>query len=64
MLFTNASQDLLLHEVCAVGDHDKLEELGGFIRNGKMDVNTKDEDWGLRTAIHWTALNGSYPISS
>ena len=56
-LFNN-SHDLLLHETCALGDDGKLEELGSFIRGGKIDVNSRDEEWGDRTAMHWAALRG------
>ena len=54
----NTSHDLLLHETCAVGDDVKLEELGSFIRGGKMDVNSRDEEWGDRAAMHLAALRG------
>lgn len=56
--FFNASHDLLLHETCALGDDTKLEELGSFIRGGKIDVNSRDEEWGERTAIHCAAHRG------
>lgn len=56
-LFNN-SHDLLLHETCALGGDGKLEELGSFIRGGKIDVNSRDEEWGDRTAMHWAALRG------
>ena len=39
-LFNN-SHDLLLHETCALGDDGKLEELGSFIRGGKIDDQTE-----------------------
>ena len=61
-LFNN-SHDLLLHETCVVGDDMKLEELGSFIRGGKIDVNSKDEEWGDRTAMHWAALRGTTQLS-
>lgn len=55
----NSSHDLLLHETCALGDDTKLEELGSFIRGGKIDVNSRDEEWGDRAAIHWAAYRGT-----
>lgn len=55
----NSSHDLLLHETCALGDDTKLEELGSFIRGGKIDVNSRDEEWGDRAAIHWAAHRGT-----
>lgn len=54
----NSSHDLLLHETCALGDDTKLEELGSFIRGGKIDVNSRDEEWGDRAAMHWAAHRG------
>lgn len=59
----NSSHDLLLHETCAVGDDMKLEELGSFIRGGKIDVNSRDEEWGDRSAMHWAALRGTVMAS-
>lgn len=55
----NSSHDLLLHETCALGHDTKLEELGSFIRGGKIDVNSRDEEWGDRAAIHWAAHRGT-----
>lgn len=56
---SNSSHELLLHETCSIGDDTKLEELGSFIRGGKIDVNSRDEDWGDRTAMHWASLRGT-----
>ena len=41
-----------------LGDDTKLEELGSFIRGGKIDVNSRDEEWGDRAAMHWAAHRG------
>ncbi|XP_027052868.1 ankyrin repeat domain-containing protein 66-like isoform X1 [Pocillopora damicornis] len=57
-VFNSSSHDLLLHETCALGDDTKLEELGSFIRGGKIDVNSRDEEWGNRAALHWAAHRG------
>ena len=54
----SSSHDLLLHETCVLGDDTKLEELGSFIRGGKIDVNSRDEEWGDRVAMHWAAHRG------
>lgn len=62
-LFNN-SHDLLLHEACAVGDDMKLEELSGLIRGGKIDVSSRDEEWGERTAMHVAALRGTALLSA
>ena len=56
-LFNN-SYDLLLHETCALGDDAKLEELASLIISGKIDVDSRDEEWGERTSMHWSALRG------
>ncbi|EDO44534.1 predicted protein [Nematostella vectensis] len=50
--------ELFLHEVCALGDAGKLEELGSFVRKSKLDVNIRDEDWKNKTALHWAAGKG------
>ena len=60
----SSSHDLLLHETCALGDDTKLEELGGFIRGGKIDVNSRDEEWGDRAAMHWAAYRGKRSLNT
>ena len=62
-VFNSGSHDLLLHETCALGDDTKLEELGSFIRGGKIDVNSRDEEWGDRAALHWAAHRGRNPYN-
>lgn len=54
----NGLPDLLLHEVCALGDTVKLEELGNFVRKRKIDVNLHDDECGNRVALHWAASKG------
>lgn len=60
----NSSHDLLLHETCVLGDITKLEELESFIRGGKIDVNSRDEEWGDRAAMHWAALRGKRSLNT
>jgi len=45
---------LELHEACASGDTDAVEEC---IKSG-IDVNIKDTDWNDRTPLHWAAMKG------
>lgn len=45
---------LELHEACATGDGDAVEEC---IKSG-IDVNTKDTDWNDRTPLHWACMRG------
>jgi len=45
---------LELHEACASGDSDAVEEC---VKSG-MDVNTKDSDWNDRTPLHWACMKG------
>lgn len=54
----NGLPDLLLHEVCALGDIVKLEELGNFVKNRKLNVNFVDDECGNRVALHWAASKG------
>lgn len=54
----NGFHDLFLHEICALGDTIKLEELGNFVRKRKIDVNVVDEECGNRVALHWSAAKG------
>ncbi|XP_028517437.1 ankyrin repeat domain-containing protein 66 isoform X2 [Exaiptasia diaphana] len=54
----NGLPDLLLHEVCALGDTVKLEELGNFVKKRKLDVNLVDDECGNRVALHWAATKG------
>lgn len=58
-LSVNGLPDLLLHEVCALGDTVKLEELGNFVRKRKLDVNMRDDECGDRVAMHWAASRGN-----
>ncbi|XP_004225640.2 ankyrin repeat domain-containing protein 66-like [Ciona intestinalis] len=45
-----------LHEVCAVGDSDLLEEM---LKSGKYEhVDYKDPDWGERAPLHWCCMKG------
>ncbi|XP_076807275.1 ankyrin repeat domain-containing protein 66-like [Clavelina lepadiformis] len=45
-----------LHEVCAVGDADSLEEM---LINGKFErLDYKDPDWGGRAPLHWCCIKG------
>lgn len=45
-----------LHEICATGDSDKLEEM---LKSGKFEfVNYKDPDWDGRTPLHWCSIAG------
>ena len=60
----NSSHDLLLHETCVLGDITKLEELESFIRGGKIDVNSRDEEWGDRAAMHWAAHRGKRSLNT
>ncbi|XP_032242307.1 ankyrin repeat domain-containing protein 66 isoform X1 [Nematostella vectensis] len=57
-MFSGQLHELFLHEVCALGDAGKLEELGSFVRKSKLDVNIRDEDWKNKTALHWAAGKG------
>ena len=50
--------DLLLHDAASIGEERRLEELKGFLRLGKLNINSKDEDWGNRTALHCAAEGG------
>jgi len=59
----NSLPDLLVHEVCALGDTVKLEELGNFIRKRKIDVDLADEECGDRVALHWAASKGKTVLS-
>lgn len=45
---------LELHEACATGDSDAVEEC---IKSG-IDVNTQDTDWNDRTPLHWACMKG------
>jgi len=45
---------LELHEACATGDSDAVEEC---IKSG-IDVNTQDTDWNDRTPLHWACMRG------
>ncbi|XP_077971368.1 ankyrin repeat domain-containing protein 66-like isoform X1 [Styela clava] len=45
-----------LHEICAGGDVDKLDEI---LKSGRYEfLNYKDPDWGDRTPLHWCSLKG------
>ena len=45
-----------LHEVCATGDSDLLEEM---LLSGKYEfVDFKDPDWGDRAPLHWCCMKG------
>lgn len=47
-----------LHEVCAVGDSDLLEEM---LSSGKYEfINFKDSDWEDRTPLHWCCIKGRF----
>lgn len=60
------SQDLKhseLHEICAGGDEDLLQEILSFGRHDFIDY--KDPDWGERAPIHWCCIKGrSQPLYS
>ena len=47
-----------LHEVCANGDTDLLEEM---LISGKYEqhVDYKDPDWGERAPLHWCCIRGT-----
>lgn len=45
---------LELHEACAAGDSDAVEEC---IKSG-IDVNAQDSDWNDRTPLHWACMKG------
>lgn len=60
----NSSHDFLIHETCVLGDITKLEELESFIRGGKIDVNSRDEEWGDRAAMHWAAHRGKRSLNT
>ena len=50
-----------LHEVCAVGDADSLEEM---LINGKFErLDYKDPDWGGRAPLHWCCIKGKLKTS-
>jgi hypothetical protein len=55
---SNGFHELLLHEICALGDTLKLEELGNFVLKRKIDVNVVDEECGNRVALHWSSSKG------
>lgn len=44
--------------MCVLGDDIKFEELGSFIRGGKIDVNLRDEEWGNRVVFYWVVYRG------
>ncbi len=44
-----------LHELVCQNDYDRLEE---EVKQGKHDINARDEEWGYRHAIHWAAQKG------
>ena len=47
-----------LHEVCANGDVDLLEEM---LKSGKYDhINYKDPDWEDRSPLHWCCIKGKH----
>ncbi|XP_029451917.1 ankyrin repeat domain-containing protein 66 [Rhinatrema bivittatum] len=48
-----------LHEIAALGDYDKLEEL---LKKGIYDPNYKDADWSDKTALHWVAAIGKNDV--
>ncbi|GFO05109.1 ankyrin repeat domain-containing protein 66 [Plakobranchus ocellatus] len=46
---------LEVHEAASTGDYDTLEE---FVKSGKYDINLGDDDWGNKTALHWSCQKG------
>lgn len=51
---------MLFYEICVLGDDIKFEELGSFIRGGKIDVNLRDEEWGDRVVMYWVVYRGKW----
>lgn len=51
--------ELVLHEACAIGDYESLEE---YLKTGKYDPNCKDEEWGGKGPLHWACMRGKIEI--
>lgn len=47
--------ELVLHESCAIGDYESLEE---YLKTGKYDPNCKDDEWGGKAPLHWACIRG------
>lgn len=47
--------ELVLHEACAIGDAEALEE---YLKTGKYDPNCTDEEWGGKAPLHWACIRG------
>lgn len=48
--------ELVLHEACAIGDYETLEE---YIKTGKYDPNCRDEEWSGKGPLHWACIRGN-----
>ncbi|XP_067928110.1 ankyrin repeat domain-containing protein 66-like [Watersipora subatra] len=48
--------ELVLHESCAIGDYESLEE---YLKTCKYDPNCRDEEWGGKAPLHWACIRGS-----
>ena len=51
-----AMTELVLHEACAIGDYEALEE---YLKTGKYDPNCRDDEWGGKAPLHWACIRGA-----